>query len=158
MNVRLGTRRARCRRIRGAMDRWLDSRASHPIPPDVAEHVRECPNCRSYITTWNAVELRLRSAKESWPTPDAVQHAMVRMQHPAELPEDWLRRRPAPFGPRLWVVGLASTAAVILAIAIYLGVVLRSNTTLATGRPAPPTISVEAMGAVQRDAPIIAPR
>lgn len=150
-------RRFRCWRVRGALERWLDSRAAQPMPRQVADHIHDCPVCRAYVTTWNAVELRLRSARDEWPAPQEVEAVICRLERPADAPmalypgERRTRRR-------MLFAGAAATALAIVALAVYLSLALRSYQTLAAGGPAAPSISVEAMGAVQREAPLIAPK
>ena len=149
--------RLRCRRVRGTLERWLDSRAATPMPQHVAEHIRECSDCRTYVTRWNAVELQLRSVRDAWPARHEVEAVMAGLARPSgteNVPLPALRR---PSG-RMLLAGVTAMALAVVALGVYLALAMRSPQTLASGGSAASPIGVEAMGAVQREAPMFAPR
>src|SRR5205807_1225769 len=55
------------------------------LPPELGEHVRECTGCRSFISRWNTIELRLQALREEAPrlSPDQVMALRARMRGPA---------------------------------------------------------------------------
>lgn len=57
----------RCERARRKIQVWLDRSGASPMPPEIRAHVRECGDCRAFITRWNAIELRLQTLREETP-------------------------------------------------------------------------------------------
>ncbi len=155
-----------CRRMRRAIDEWLDSRSALSMPSDVAEHIRDCPSCRSYITAWNAVELQMRSLRDEWLSPQDVRTACS-----GSFRNEWqLTTGQAHVGGRwstlvscLWARP-ARAASVAAAVAVAVGVVLymtshiRTNASLARSGVSSRPFGVEAMEAISRDAPVAATR
>ncbi|MBM3496168.1 MAG: hypothetical protein FJX72_17885 [Armatimonadetes bacterium] len=150
-----------CSVVCGALDGWLDSRSGDKMPQVVAEHIRDCGACRAYVTTWNAVELRIRSLKDEWPAPEVIREAVC----------DWrsMPARPRPsraaassgatwVGGRVWATVGAAAVVVVIGLAIYLTSFTRSATTVAGASGTGSSIGAEAIEAIRRDPPVAATR
>jgi predicted anti-sigma-YlaC factor YlaD len=94
---------------------WLDQPHSGSAPEEVAAHLRECSECRTFVQRWNAIELGIQAARRNVPplTHDLNRAVWTRIRMG--------RRRVtlAAFRRRA-LVAVAMGAAVIAAIALAL--------------------------------------
>jgi predicted anti-sigma-YlaC factor YlaD len=122
------------------------------MPRSVAEHLRDCATCRSFVTTWNAVELRLRSLKEQWPEAAEVREVVTAPFRPVA------RHRPAlsPVPSRAWVAIGAAAAVLVIGLALYAGFAMRTATSIAAGASGRGPLGVDAIEAIRRDPPVAA--
>ncbi len=133
------------------------------MPAEVAEHVRDCQACRSYITAWNSVELQFRSLRETWPNARECVVSPIR--------NDGAVYGREAMGPALWVPALrrllssparAASVAVAVAAVVWLALfatsLIRTNSSIAGSGPTGRNLGVEAMDAIRRDAPVAATR
>lgn len=88
------------------------------MPAELGRHVRECVDCRAFITRWNAIELRLQALRdESTPVSPGFDRAVLARLRDA---------RTSPRRPRrieLWRFAIAGASAAIagVALALYFG-------------------------------------
>src|SRR5690349_17169994 len=73
-----------CRKIRARIQQWFDAPGVSTISPEIAAHVRECGECKSLITRWNAIELQIQSMKTECPeiSPDFAVSLRERLRNP----------------------------------------------------------------------------
>ena len=118
----------RCSKTRKRLQEWFDKPVS-PLPPDVAEHVRNCTDCRSLVTRWNAIELELQAMKGEGPILPADFAASVRKRlRQPDVRAPW--RMPA----YAWRFATAG-AAVLVAAAALLYVLGGMRILFPTARP-----------------------
>ena len=103
-----------CSTNRKRLQEWFDKPVS-PLPRDVAAHVKQCTNCRTLVTRWNAIELQIQSMKNEGPelAPDFADTVRRRLREP-DVPRPWQM----PF--LAWrAATLCAAAMVVLAAVLY---------------------------------------
>ena len=81
----------RCTTCRDQLHNWFDTQGSAAMPVEVSEHVRDCSDCRSFIKSWNSVELGLQSVREHGPTPSADFAVALQARLSREKSRRWIR-------------------------------------------------------------------
>lgn len=56
-----------CTTIRARLHDWMDQPGAPGMPAEVALHVHDCADCRSFIKRWNSIELSIQSARSDVP-------------------------------------------------------------------------------------------
>ncbi len=110
-----------CEMTREKIHHWLDGARGGTLPPDLAEHLRSCGECRSFVSRWNGIELQLQSIREEI-RPSSLDFSTA-VRYRLEQPRPRFALRLPVYVPR---VGLAGSAA--LAVVIALLYVLLSGT------------------------------
>lgn len=104
-----------CENFRESLQDWFDQPGSPSLNPEVAEHVKECADCRAFATRWNRIELQIQQMREEGPelSPDFADR----------LREKLAQRRPIFAWPQLgygWrMAGAGATAVVVVVAALY---------------------------------------
>jgi hypothetical protein len=109
----------RCTTCRTQLHTWFDSHGSDAMPLEVGEHIRDCSECRTFIKSWNSVELGLQSIQSH--STNLSSDFAVRLR--ARLAREEGRRRyyfPFPAFPAFNYgrLAVAAVAAVMIVIAI----------------------------------------
>lgn len=102
----------RCNGAKAKIQCWFDASNVEPVPPDVAEHIRVCANCRGLITRWNAIELRLQAMREESP-PLSADFAITLRTRLREESAITVRPAYAMFTWRYALAGAGATAALV---------------------------------------------
>lgn len=99
----------KCDTAREQIQDWLDTHHATAMPEPLRDHVRECVECRTFIQSWNSIELRLQTAREDAPplSSDFTIRLRARLNAPPAQPV-----RSFSF-PR-WQIALAASLSVIL--------------------------------------------
>ena len=105
-----------CESIRESLHDWFDQPGSPSLPPEVAEHVKECPDCRSFATKWNRIEHQLIAMREEGPdlSPDFAESLQARLKE---------KRRRITFripAHSLRFATMSAAAVVVLVAAFYI--------------------------------------
>lgn len=76
----------RCEKMRARLHGWLDQPSASSLPAELADHVRECGNCRAFVKQWNSIEIQLQTMRHDGPQPSpGFREALkVRLQSPPE--------------------------------------------------------------------------
>src|SRR6266478_851789 len=135
-----------CSTNRKRLQEWFDKPVS-PLPTDVPAHVKQCSNCRTLVTRWNAIELQIQSMKNEGPElgPDFADAVRRRLREP-DVPRPWQ----LPFSAWRAATLCAATVVVAAALLYVLGGMRILNPIFHPGSPA-------AVPVPESHAPLLAP-
>lgn len=111
-----------CKPYRARLHEWLDTPSPASLPPELADHVRSCEDCRVLVKRWNAIEVQMLAMRTETPqiSPDFRESLAARLQTPS--PRFTFRM---PYVNRRYALVLAS--AIILVLVVAYSVMLHNS-------------------------------
>ena len=137
-----------CKPYRTRLHDWLDTPSPASLPPELAEHVRVCEDCRLLVKRWNAIEVQMLAMRTESPqiSPDFRESLAVRL----DAPSPRFRFR-MPYIDRRYAMAFAS--AIILIVVIAVSLVFRpsghSNPNALAGKPHNPSLDQQPATTIQ---------